>query len=92
VAPALTLTDKEYQRMRDMARRIIRRVAASRRRIEHPVSRSTRGRPHRGDRDEPARLAVVGARVEGHRLPIAKIAAKLALGYHLDEIPNDITG
>ena len=92
VAPALTLTDKEYQRMRDTARRIIRRVGVETGGIEHPVRDQSRRRPDGRHRDEPARLAVVGAGVEGDRaFPIAKIAAKLALGYHLDEIPNDIT-
>ena len=44
------------------------------------------------DRDEPARLALVGARLEGDGFPIAKLAALLAVGYTLDELPNDITG
>ena len=52
---------------------------------------SIRTTAHGGHRDEPARLAVVGAGFEGDRLPIAKIAAKLAVGYTLDEITNDIT-
>ena len=69
VAPALTLTDKEYQRMRDMARRIIRRVDVETggSNIQFAIN------PQDGrivvDRDEPARVAVVGAGVEGHRLP-----------------------
>ena len=69
VAPALTLTDKEYQRMRDAARRIIRRVGVETggSNIQFAIN------PADGrmvvDRDEPARVAVVGARVEGHRLP-----------------------
>ena len=66
VAPALTLTDKEYQRMRDAARRIIRRVGVETGRIEHPVRHQSGGWPHGGHRNEPARVAVVGAGVQGH--------------------------
>ncbi len=69
VAPAQTLTDKEYQRMRDAARRIIRRVGRRDRRLEHPVRRQPRRWPHDGHRDEPARVALLGAGVEGDRLP-----------------------
>ena len=43
------------------------------------------------DRDEPARLALVRARLQGDRLPDREVAAKLAVGYTLDEIPNDLT-
>ena len=67
VAPILTLTDKEYQRMRDAARRIIRRVGRRDRRVEHPVRRQPGRRPDDRDRDEPARVALLGAGVEGHR-------------------------
>ena len=65
VAPALTLTDKEYQRMRDAARRIIRRVGVETggSNIQFAVNPAD-GRMV-GDRDEPARVAVVGARLEG---------------------------
>ncbi len=69
VAPALTLTDKEYQRMRDMARRIIRRVGVETGGSNIQFAINPRRRPHRRHRDEPARLALVGAGVEGHRLP-----------------------
>ena len=68
VAPALTLTDKEYQRMRDLAPAD---HPAGRRRdrwIEHPVRHQPRERPDHRHRDEPARVAVVGAGVEGDRI------------------------
>ena len=61
------------------------------RRLQHPVRSAPAHRPDGGHRDEPARVALLGARVEGDRLPIAKIAAKLAVGYTLDELKNDIT-
>jgi carbamoyl-phosphate synthase large subunit len=91
VAPALTLTDKEYQRMRDMARRIIRRVG-----VETGGS-NIQFAIHPGDgrvvaiemNPRVSRSSALASKATG--FPIAKIAAKLALGYHLDEIPNDIT-
>ena len=91
VAPALTLTDKEYQRMRDMARRIIRRVGVETggSNIQFAVD------PENGRivaiemNPRVSRSSALASKATG--FPIAKIAAKLALGYHLDEIPNDIT-
>ncbi len=91
VAPALTLTDKEYQRMRDMARRIIRRVNVETggSNIQFAVN------PEDGRivaiemNPRVSRSSALASKATG--FPIAKIAAKLALGYHLDEIPNDIT-
>jgi carbamoyl-phosphate synthase large subunit len=91
VAPALTLTDKEYQRMRDMARRIIRRVGVETggSNIQFAVN------PQDGHivaiemNPRVSRSSALASKATG--FPIAKIAAKLALGYHLDEIPNDIT-
>jgi carbamoyl-phosphate synthase large subunit len=91
VAPALTLTDKEYQRMRDIARRIIRRVG-----VETGGS-NIQFAIHPGDgrivaiemNPRVSRSSALASKATG--FPIAKIAAKLALGYHLDEIPNDIT-
>jgi carbamoyl-phosphate synthase large subunit len=91
VAPALTLTDKEYQRMRDMARLIIRRVG-----VETGGSNIQFGiNPLDGRivviemNPRVSRSSALASKATG--FPIAKIAAKLALGYHLDEIPNDIT-
>jgi carbamoyl-phosphate synthase large subunit len=91
VAPALTLTDKEYQRMRDMGRRIIRRVG-----VETGGSNIQFAINPRDGRivaiemnPRVSRSSALASKATG--FPIAKIAAKLALGYHLDEIPNDIT-
>ncbi|PYR59234.1 MAG: carbamoyl-phosphate synthase large subunit, partial [Acidobacteria bacterium] len=91
VAPALTLTDKEYQRMRDMARRIIRRVGVETggSNIQFAID------PDNGHivviemNPRVSRSSALASKATG--FPIAKIAAKLALGYTLDEIPNDIT-
>ncbi len=91
VAPALTLTDKEYQRLRDTARRIIRKVG-----VETGGS-NIQFAVHPGDgrvvaiemNPRVSRSSALASKATG--FPIAKIAAKLALGYRLDEIPNDIT-
>ena len=69
VAPAQTLTDDLYQELRDQAIRVIRAVGRGDRRLEHPIRRQPRERRDRGDRDEPTRLALVGAGLEGDRLP-----------------------
>ena len=91
VAPALTLTDKEYQRLRDAARRIIRRVGVETggSNIQFAVN------PENGKvvaiemNPRVSRSSALASKATG--FPIAKIAAKLALGYRLEEIPNDIT-
>src|SRR5687768_10251781 len=91
VAPALTLTDREYQRMRDIGRRIIRRVGVETggSNIQFAIN------PDDGRivviemNPRVSRSSALASKATG--FPIAKIAAKLALGYHLDEIPNDIT-
>ena len=91
VAPALTLTDKEYQRMRDIGRRIIRRVGVETggSNIQFAIN------PDDGRivviemNPRVSRSSALASKATG--FPIAKIAAKLALGYTLDEIPNDIT-
>ncbi len=91
VAPALTLTDKEYQRMRDVARRIIRRVGVETggSNIQFAVN-PTDGRMVAIEMNpRVSRSSALASKATG--FPIAKIAAKLALGYRLDEIPNDIT-
>ena len=63
------------------------------RRLEHPVRPRARDRRAARDRDEPARLALAPrSRRKATGYPIAKVAAKLAVGYTLDEIPNDLTG
>ena len=91
VAPALTLTDKEYQRMRDAARRIIRRVGVETggSNIQFAVD-PTNGQMVAVEMNpRVSRSSALASKATG--FPIAKIAAKLALGYRLDEIPNDIT-
>ena len=91
VAPALTLTDKEYQRMRDVARRIIRRVGVETggSNIQFAIN-PVDGRMVAIEMNpRVSRSSALASKATG--FPIAKIAAKLALGYHLDEIPNDIT-
>jgi carbamoyl-phosphate synthase large subunit len=91
VAPAQTLTDKEYQAMRDAAIRIIREIGVETggSNIQFAVS------PHDGRllaiemNPRVSRSSALASKATG--FPIAKIAAKLAVGYTLDEIPNDIT-
>ena len=91
VAPAQTLTDREYQVMRDMAIRIIRKVG-----VETGGSNIQFGvNPENGEiriiemNPRVSRSSALASKATG--FPIAKIAAKLAVGYTLDEIPNDIT-
>jgi carbamoyl-phosphate synthase large subunit len=91
VAPALTLSDKEYQRMRDAARRIIGRIGVETggSNIQFAVN-PTDGRMVAIEMNpRVSRSSALASKATG--FPIAKIAAKLALGYHLDEIANDIT-
>ena len=91
VAPALTLSDKEYQRMRDAARRIIRRVGVETggSNIQFAVNPANGRMIVIEMNPRVSRSSALASKATG--FPIAKIAAKLALGYHLDEIPNDIT-
>ena len=93
VAPALTLTDKEYQIMRNASIAVPARNRCRNRRFQRPVRGQSEGRPAGRDRDEPARVSrssALASKATG--FPIAKVAAKLAVGYTLDEIQNDITG
>jgi carbamoyl-phosphate synthase large subunit len=91
VAPAQTLTDKEYQILRDAAIRVIRRVG-----VETGGS-NIQFAVHPGNgslvviemNPRVSRSSALASKATG--FPIAKIAAKLAVGYTLDEIPNDIT-
>ena len=91
VAPILTLSDKEYQRMRDAARRIIRRVGVETggSNIQFAVNPANGRMTVIEMNPRVSRSSALASKATG--FPIAKIAAKLALGYHLDEIPNDIT-
>lgn len=91
VAPVQTLTDKEYQLMRDAAIRIIRRVGVETggSNIQFAVN-PTDGRMVVIEMNpRVSRSSALASKATG--FPIAKIAAKLAVGYRLDEIPNDIT-
>ena len=92
VAPAQTLSDVEYQAMRDAAFACIRRVGVETGGSNVQFAARPRQRRHGHHRDEPAgqpRRRALASKATG--FPIAKIAARLAVGYTLDEIPNDIT-
>jgi len=91
VAPAQTLTDREYQMMRDAALKIIRKIGVETggSNIQFALN------PDNGQlriiemNPRVSRSSALASKATG--FPIAKIAAKLAVGYTLDEIPNDIT-
>ncbi len=92
VAPALTLTDREYQNLRDIGIQIIRDVGVDTGgcNIQFAVE-PTSGRVIVIEMNpRVSRSSALASKATG--FPIAKIAAKLAIGYTLDEIPNDITG
>ena len=92
VAPAQTLSDKEYQVLRDASIAIIREIGVDTggSNVQFAVN------PENGDvivvemNPRVSRSSALASKATG--FPIAKIAAKLAVGYTLDEIPNDITG
>ncbi|MCP4682501.1 MAG: carbamoyl-phosphate synthase large subunit, partial [Desulfobacterales bacterium] len=92
VAPAQTLTDKEYQKMRDASIDIMREIGVDTggSNVQFAIN------PENGDmivvemNPRVSRSSALASKATG--FPIAKIAAKLAVGYTLDEIPNDITG
>src|SRR5688500_9508875 len=91
VAPAMTLTDREYQLMRDAAVAIIREIGvdAGGCNIQFAVN------PRDGEmiviemNPRVSRSSALASKATG--FPIARIGAKLAVGYRLDEVPNDIT-
>jgi carbamoyl-phosphate synthase large subunit len=91
VAPAMTLTDKEYQRMRDASLAVIREIGVETggSNIQFAIH------PHTGRmiviemNPRVSRSSALASKATG--FPIAKIAAKLAVGYRLHELPNDIT-
>ncbi|MCS6911669.1 MAG: carbamoyl-phosphate synthase large subunit [Myxococcales bacterium] len=91
VAPAMTLTDKEYQRMRTAAAAVIREIGVETggANIQFAIN------PRNGQmvvvemNPRVSRSSALASKATG--FPIAKIAAKLAVGYTLDELPNDIT-
>ncbi|GAA1842511.1 carbamoyl-phosphate synthase large subunit [Agromyces salentinus] len=91
VAPALTLTDREYQHLRDIGIEIIRRVGVDTGgcNIQFAIDPAD-GRVIVIEMNpRVSRSSALASKATG--FPIAKIAAKLAIGYRLDEIPNDIT-
>ncbi len=92
VAPAMTLTDREYQRMRDTAIAVIRAVGVDTGgcNIQFAVHPRTGRMVVIEMNPRVSRSSALASKATG--FPIAKIAAKLAIGYTLDEIRNDITG
>ncbi len=91
VAPALTLTDREYQRMRDIAIAVIRAVGVDTGgcNIQFAVNPADGRIVVIEMNPRVSRSSALASKATG--FPIAKIAARLAIGYTLDEIPNDIT-
>src|SRR4029453_855505 len=91
VAPQQTLSDVEYQQMRDAAIACIRRVGVETggSNVQFAVDPDTGRQVVSEMNPRVSRSSALASKATG--FPIAKIAAKLALGYHLDEIPNDIT-
>jgi carbamoyl-phosphate synthase large subunit len=92
VAPSMTLTDKEYQRLRDAARAVMSEIGVETggANVQFAV------RPHDGEvrviemNPRVSRSSALASKATGY--PIAKIATKLAVGYSLDELRNDLTG
>ncbi|MGB6296705.1 MAG: carbamoyl-phosphate synthase large subunit [Rivularia sp. (in: cyanobacteria)] len=91
VAPAQTLTDKEYQRLRDIAIKIIREIGVETggSNIQFAINPMTGEVVVIEMNPRVSRSSALASKATG--FPIAKIAAKLAVGYSLDEIKNDIT-
>jgi carbamoyl-phosphate synthase large subunit len=91
VAPAQTLTDKEYQRLRDIAIKIIREIGVETggSNIQFAVNPKTGEVVVIEMNPRVSRSSALASKATG--FPIAKMAAKLAVGYSLDEIKNDIT-
>lgn len=91
VAPAQTLTDKEYQLMRDASKKIIREIGVETggSNIQFAVNPKDGRMIVIEMNPRVSRSSALASKATG--FPIAKIAAKLAVGYTLDEIPNDIT-
>ena len=91
VAPAMTLTDREYQRLRDAARAVMSEIGVETggANVQFAVS-PTDGRVYVIEMNpRVSRSSALASKATGY--PIAKIAAKLAIGYTLDELTNDIT-
>ncbi len=92
VAPALTLTDREYQKMRDIGIAVIREVGVDTGgcNIQFAIDPDTGRIVVIEMNPRVSRSSALASKATG--FPIAKIAARLAIGYTLDEITNDITG
>src|SRR5439155_21421306 len=90
VAPAQTLTDKEYQRMRDASLAILRKIGVETggSNVQFAVDPQTGRMIVIEMNPRVSRASALASKATG--FPIAKIAAKLAVGYRLDEIKNDI--
>ncbi|MEH1013376.1 carbamoyl-phosphate synthase large subunit [Micromonospora sp. CPCC 206060] len=91
VAPAMTLTDREYQRLRDLGIAVLREVGVDTGgcNIQFAVNPADGRLVVIEMNPRVSRSSALASKATG--FPIAKIAAKLAIGYTLDEIPNDIT-
>ena len=91
VAPAMTLTDKEYQRMRDASIAIMREIGVTTggSNVQYAVDPKTGRMLVIEMNPRVSRSSALASKATG--FPIAKIAAKLAIGYTLDELQNDIT-
>jgi carbamoyl-phosphate synthase large subunit len=92
VAPAMTLSDREYQRMRDAAAAVIRAVGVETggSNVQFALHRETCELVVIEMNPRVSRSSALASKATGY--PIAKVATRLALGYSLDEIANDITG
>ncbi|NBQ82841.1 MAG: carbamoyl-phosphate synthase large subunit [Alphaproteobacteria bacterium] len=92
VAPALTLTDKEYQDMRDASLAVLREIGVDTggSNVQFAVDPKTGRQLVIEMNPRVSRSSALASKATG--FPIAKIAAKLAIGYTLDELDNDITG
>ncbi|GLK76440.1 carbamoyl-phosphate synthase large chain [Methylopila jiangsuensis] len=92
VAPALTLTDKEYQRMRDASLATLREIGVETggSNVQFAIDPATGRMIVIEMNPRVSRSSALASKATG--FPIAKVAAKLAVGYTLDEIDNDITG
>ncbi len=92
VAPAMTLTDTELQRMRDVAIAVVRAVGVETggANVQFALERSTGELVVIEMNPRVSRSSALASKATG--FPIAKIAARLAIGYTLDELPNDVTG
>ena len=92
VAPAMTLSDREFQNLRDAAATVIRAVGVETggSNVQFALDRETGELVVIEMNPRVSRSSALASKATGY--PIAKVATKLALGYTLDEIPNDLTG